>query len=350
MKRLIAFPKAGAYTSPLYEVLSKKGVEVLSGQWSLSWLLSQCRRGDTIHIHWPSFIYQANGKSTVKALVGLIKYSFSLILLRLKGVVIFWTAHNLLPHERCESAWIDFWARKLTIWLSGTIFVHGRNAQKVLNSNFPSSRTKCVSIPHGHWIDYYGPKVDKRSAQERLNLPEDKFTLLMFGQLRPYKNIRFLMDSISVAEHSDVQLLIAGKFKESDYEAQISEAAEKNPNIRLDARFISDEEVPTYLAASDLMLMPYSEILTSGTAMLAISYGLPVASIKAGFLLDVITEETGLFLEEISQAELIRVINQAQSMDWAAEAILTHAKTFSFDEAGQQTYQALIGDHYSKKP
>ena len=41
-------------------------------------------------------------------------------------------------------------------------------------------------------------------------------------------------------------------------------------------RYISDEETQIYLRASDLVVLPYRDILNSGSALLALSFDRPV--------------------------------------------------------------------------
>jgi beta-1,4-mannosyltransferase len=213
-----------------------------------------------------------------------------------------------------------------------------------LEERFPQSIKKNIEIPHGNWIDYYGPAVEKHYARNTLSLPINKFVLLIFGQLRAYKNIHVLIDFLQKKENTDIYLLIAGQFKDDAYKNKIIKLLKTeipNPSIRLDAKFIPNDEVPLYLAASDIMIMPYKEILTSGTAMLAISYGCPIMSIKAGFLIDVISPDTGIFIEDMTEIEIDKAIVAAQKTNWATEKIIEHAKTFTFDDAATIMFNKL---------
>lgn len=339
--QLWAFPKAGAYTSPLYDKLEKKGVLVKEGIWAFSWLKKNIKRQDIIHIHWPSFMY-ATSNSPIKTILNLIKFIVFVIYIKIKGGKIWWTAHNLLPHDKCVIRSFDIIARHIIIGSSENIFVHGSHARKQLEARFPKTKYKNIEIPHGNWIDYYGPVQDKAVAKELLSLPPNKTVLLIFGQLRAYKNIHLIIELIQQSRSSDVFLLIAGKFKGDKYKNQIEELIKQDDNnIRLDSKFIPNQDVPTYLAASDVMIMPYKEILTSGTAILAISYGLPVLSIKAGFLEDVITTETGIFISDISNSEIQAAIDKAKIKKWNKCKIIHHAEKFTYEKAAQTMFSQL---------
>ncbi|MEP7702676.1 glycosyltransferase [Paraglaciecola sp. 25GB23A] len=340
-KHIWAFPMKGSYTSPLYGCMIDCGVSVKEGVWSLGWFRQHLRREDIVHIHWPSFAYNTT-KSTLPAIISFLKFFVILIVIRLSGAKIWWTAHNLLPHDRNFISSFDILARHLIIFFSKRIFVHGSFARKQLETRFPSSRHKNIEIPHGNWINYYGSVSEKNFAKDALSLPKDKFVLLVFGQLRAYKNIHVLIELLKGNQNKDLYLLIAGQFKDDDYQREISDLLKSEPsNIRLDAKFIPNEEVPMYLAASDIMIMPYTEILTSGTAMLAISYGCPIMSIEAGFLRDVITPETGVFISDITDTEIEKAISKAQATNWDATRIIKHAELFTFFNAAKIMFNNL---------
>jgi glycosyltransferase involved in cell wall biosynthesis len=85
--------------------------------------------------------------------------------------------------------------------------------------------------------------------------------------------------------------------------------------------------------ASDVMCIPYREILTSGTTMLSLSFGKPVISINRGFLRDVITESTGILVEPGDDHDLAKALCSVRKKRWNSEAIITHANCYTFDQA-----------------
>ena len=339
--KICAFPATGSYSGPLYEALSKEDITVLDGVWSISWLFKHLRKDDVAHLHWPSFAYAGNGSKT-RAVINFMKFCTCLVLLKCKGARIWWTAHNLLPHDRCELPSLDIIVRHIIIFFCECIFTHGKYAAEQLEKRFPATKSKNIQIPHGNWIDHYGPVANKHEAKTQLSIPEDKFVLLVFGQLRAYKNIHRLINLIQNEQQHDVYLLIAGRFNSDAYKDSITELLNtEQQNIRLDAKFIPNEDVPLYLAASDIMVMPYSEILTSGTAVLAISYGLPIMSVQAGFLNDVITAQTGVFIKDTSDKSINAAILTAKQKSWTTDEIINHAENFTFTEAAKTMANAF---------
>ena len=56
--------------------------------------------------------------------------------------------------------------------------------------------------------------------------------------------------------------------------------------------FVPDGEVQHYLLAADAVVLPFKEILTSGSAMLALSFGRPVVA-PHGWVTLLISSESG---------------------------------------------------------
>jgi glycosyltransferase involved in cell wall biosynthesis len=325
-------PRKGAYNGPFYDAAQAKGVNTIECDLSFDWALHKTSKRDVLHLHWPSYRYLRSG-STFAIVFAFFKFCMLLALLRAKGVKLWWTAHNLMPHEPCRIKWIDRFARHWVIALSETIFVHGDGAKKVLEKRFPRTMYKTTCIPHGHWLDYYGSIHNKAEAKAHLGIAQSQYVYLMFGQLKPYKNIEGLIAAFNALPAGDHCLLIAGRFTDKSYQQKVLNLANSNPKIRLDARFIDDEEVAVYLAASDIMCMPYNEILTSGTAMLAMSYGLPLISINKGYLTDVIVKQSGILIDSISPQALSQAMVEAKAINWQQDEIIQHVLQFTFEDA-----------------
>lgn len=332
--RVIAFPCNGsAYTHAFYRTL-KDRVEVVPGDWSGKWLWVNLRRDDVVHVHWPSFYYGAKG--------GLLNVSwrfirfvlfFSLIKIRVRAV--FWTAHNVLPHERCVIPKVDLWARLLIIKLAHRIFIHGLEAEKVFTDRFPYAAHKTVNIPHGNWLGYYSEAPSKSSARQRLGLPDQAFVFELFGYCQPYKNVHGLVRAFTRMATASDYLLIAGQFSSAAYREEIERLAADHANIRIDSHFIPSAEVPVYTSACDAICVPYQEVLTSGTAMLALTYGRPVLSIDRGFLRDLVTPGAGILIKPGEEDALVEGMLRVKQTVWSETRIRSHAQSFEFSHAAE---------------
>ena len=68
--------------------------------------------------------------------------------------------------------------------------------------------------------------------------------------------------------------------------------------MRLEDKYISNEEVAVYFAAADVVVLPYLEASQSGIVPIAYSFNTPVISTRVGGLPEaVIDGETGLLVD-----------------------------------------------------
>lgn len=346
--RIIAFPnRRSAYTDALYHTVAPR-VEVIEGDWSGRWLWANLRSDDVVHVHWPSVFYHTDD-GALSACWKFIRFVLFFTVIKFRVHAIFWTAHNVLPHTRCVIPRLDVWVRAFMIKWAHRIFVHGPEAEKILKEKFPQAGNKVVQIPHGNWRRYYGESPTQTLARKRLGLPEKAFVFQLFGFCQPYKNIHGLVSAfISMAADDVDYLLISGQFSSETYREQVERLAAEHSNIRLDSRFIPNADVPTYIAACDVICVPYQEILTSGTAMLALTYGRPVLSIDRGFLRDAVPEFAGALIEPGDHEALVAGMLQLKQKTWSEKRIVRHAERFEFETAADIfcTELTLLGCDY----
>ncbi len=341
--RVIAFPKGGiSYNDCFYHALEKEGITVIEGVFSGRWLNSNLRSGDWLHLHWPSFAYNVGG-TRLRLMIWFARFIALLLLSRVKGARIVWTAHNLLPHDRCALPFLDVFGRHFLIAISRMVLVHGPGPADVLGARFPNARSKMVSIPLGNWIGYYPAIVTKEEARSALDIPQDKQVFLFIGLCKPYKDLDKLV-SVFRSSAQDARLIVAGKFPDPDYRDQIHQLAGADQRIRIDEGFIPDERMQHYLLACDFVVVPYREILTSGTAMLALSFGRPVISVDFGFLRDVISSETGILFSHSDPDGLAKALRSGGETFFDEAVILAHASKYTYSDAARIFANAMMAD------
>jgi glycosyltransferase involved in cell wall biosynthesis len=102
---------------------------------------------------------------------------------------------------------------------------------------------------------------------------------LFFGIVRPYKGLNDLLHSLAILKKENYKflLLIAGEFWEDikKYKKLIYELQLEN-NVRIENRYICNEEIGYYFSAADLFIAPYREGTQSASVRLALSYGIPI--------------------------------------------------------------------------
>src|SRR5207253_1153128 len=115
-------------------------------------------------------------------------------------------------------------------------------------------------IPHGHFRSEYPNTISREEARARLNVASASVVYVYMGLIRPYKNVPGLVRVFADVKDPDAALVVAGMPITDDLRADVTNAADGDLRVRLDLRWIDDDEVQTYLNAADLVVLPFAEI------------------------------------------------------------------------------------------
>lgn len=226
------------------------------------------------HIHWPEFFL------TDKFLLRGISKSIGMLLLidwmKSRGTKVVWTVHNIVSHEnyypRVESIFWRIFIKKVDAAINLTAV-----SDALLLVKFPDliNRPRRV-IPHGHYKEIYENTYTQTESRKSLGVPLDAKVFLFFGAIRSYKNVPALIDSFNDLDYKDSYLIIAGGTNDKRIMADILERRKGNGHIILRIEHIPQNEVQVFFNASDLVVLPFSEVLNSGSALLALSFNKPI--------------------------------------------------------------------------
>ena len=215
--RLLAFPYSGsAYTEGFYSALNAAGQEVIEGVFAGRWILCKVRRGDVAHLHWPSFLYVTR-KGKPLLIKRFARFFVLLVLLKLLGARIVWTAHNLLPHDPSLFRRLDVLARHLVIACKLQNLCTRPRSVRDTERSLSGGAKKIVIIPHGHFIGFYPDDISRDNARAHFCFAPSTFVYLFIGLCKPYKNLHGLVE-VFRNRPGDIALLVAGKFQDRAYD------------------------------------------------------------------------------------------------------------------------------------
>lgn len=212
------------------------------------------------------------------------------------------TAHNILPHETKK---IDIILYKAIYKYSSRIIVHSNYMKTKLLNHFKVSQNKISVVPHGDF-DFYltGKELNRSYAREIFKLNEHDKVILFFGVIRKYKGLEILLDAFDTisTDFSNLKLIIAGNpFSEeikNIYTNRIINLKEKE-RVIAHLRFIPSEDVWKYFMASDVIILPYTDIDHSGIVHLAYSFNKPIIATRVGDFEEIIENgKCGILLEK----------------------------------------------------
>ena len=138
-------------------------------------------------------------------------------------------------------------------------------------------------IPDGGEIPANVP--DKSAARRKLGVTVEAPLFLFFGILRKDKGIEYLLDAAAGMDSDEFTLIIAGWPMEYPAEQifQMARRVRAADRVRLRLEYIPDQDVPTYFAACDALILPYTKAYTGGSGPLlkgACTYGRPVIATR----------------------------------------------------------------------
>jgi beta-1,4-mannosyltransferase len=338
------FSRGNHYQCELRAALTRLDVDVVMGgsaRLPLLRAVGMDRRPDILHLHWiHPFLLSEN---RVKNVMRTCRFVTEILVVKLLGIRIVWTIHNLTGHER-PSPWLEMSCRRLFARLSDRLIVHCPAAREAVVQAYHlsgRSRQKIHVIPHGHYLKSYENRIGREEAKARLGLGKSEVTFLYFGQIRPYKGVFQLIERFQKLESCEVRLLLAGKPLNETIRAEVVRRCESDGRIQTHLQFIPDDDIQVYMNAADVVVLPYRDVLTSGAVILAMSFGRPVIAPSVGCIADVLDDEGGFMYSASDPQGLIKAMRGA--LDANLIRMGNHnrrvAERLEWDEIGQETYE-----------
>lgn len=233
------------------------------------------------------------------------------LLRRWTGARLVFICHNVLPHEGggcLRSALV-----RLALARGDAFIVHSDADEAALRVLLPGLADAAI---HRALLPAFtiATPADPAASRARLGLPADAPVALFFGFVRPYKGVMHLIEALPAAIEAvpGLRLVVAGEFWDSveSYRARAA-ALGVADRVHFDDRYVPNEEVGTYFAAADLVVMPYVEASQSAVATLAVAFGLPIVATRVGGLPEVVIDgETGLLVPPADPAALAEAIGR----------------------------------------
>jgi beta-1,4-mannosyltransferase len=350
--RVLHLPPSDApasYISLLTSALQPHRVVAVPPPASL-WRVGRSRSADVVHLHWLEFIAPSDGRPVTglaRTLARQTKLAAGLCWLRLRGVKVVWTVHNLAPHEPVRPH-LERVLGRVVSRLADHVIAHSQYAKARIEQRWGRLSTITV-IPHANYIGVFPPAQRPRAQmRERMHIPADAFVFLAFGQVRPYKRLPELVEAFSALPGADLRLVIAGRAVVAAEAERVRRAAAADPRVMLELRDIPDAEVTGLHRAADAGVLAYRDVFSSGALLLALSHGLPVVVPDEGTAREVAGDAAS---ETFAPGELGAAMDRMRALDpkAASAAALAVAERHDWSEAGART-AALYGTAPATRP
>jgi beta-1,4-mannosyltransferase len=293
-----------------------------------------------LHIHW-MYSFRLPGPPKVASRAALASSLTFLFLAKALRYRVVWTVHNVLPHQSITSN--DLLVRRRLAGIADAVIVHSTSTLPALAAaGIPV--TDATVIAHPSYVGRYPSGATRSASRESLGVPASAAVCLFFGRIEPYKNVPALISAFSVvaSENPDAFLVVAGACKDPTLRAELTSTLSSVERATSALRRISDDELGNFFAAADVVACPFLDVTTSGSAMLALSFGVPIVAPRIGALAD-LPDDVGFFYEPTEPDGLARTLaralsspddvakaadrarDYAASMTWARAAAATEA-------------------------
>ena len=327
------------YGELLCRALERVGVEV-EFTLDLDERFLEANRGriDVLHLNWPHFDYYHEDADLMHA--RMRRFVSRLELARALGYKLVWTAHNIYPHNRRHQA-IDHECRVAICRLATAVLAHCEVARAEVERRF-APQGRVFVIPHGNFIDVYARKFTRSEARSDLGVPADAFVYGFFGSMQPYKGLEELIEAFCGLGQQDAWLVGVGGGK-PEYLDRLRAIGGGAPRVVLRTfPRAPSEEITRVLEAADVITLPFTATMTSGTVILALSWSRPVVAPALGCLPMTVAPGGGILYDPSAPGALPGALEEARRLDLpaAGRAAFEGVRRFDWDTIARATLEA----------
>ena len=331
--------KCNPYAGLLALEMAKRDIHLELGDYSLDklWLKENRETCEVLHLHWLHYFYRR--ETLEESVRDYNRFAENLTYAKKElGYKIVWTLHNVYPHERPFPD-LDHAARLLVCELADDVLCHCNYAAGVAEKLF-YRRENVHLIPHGNFIDAFPNEISRADARVTLDIDSGAFVYLFFGNARAYKGIEKVVDAFCRRAGDDANLvLMMRKAFDPNYADEVESLSEKDDRIKVyTSEFFPEADFQSYINAADICVFPFAEVLTSGSAITALSFGCPVILPRLGCLPELIDEKMGVLYDVKSQDGLGDALVSARQLD------LDIARKESYARAQSLNWQDIAKD------
>ena len=335
---------ANPYLQLLGAALEAQGVALVDPHndfVSSRWLWTARKRVDVLHLHWIQYHYLTSSRRG--SWVRLASYVRKMIWAKVLGYRIVWTMHNVLPHETLPGR-IDWVARWLTAHLADAVLVLCEAGRAELALRF-GRRRSVHTTPIGVYSLTPSSSKERQESRSRLGFPQRAVVYLYFGGIRPHKNVVELIQSFAGLVGNDLLLIVVGAVHDADLGGQVQVGAAHDPRVRLVLRHVSDELLQAYLAAADIVVTPFAQVMSSSSVIAAMSAARPVIAPRLGCLPEWVSPGCGILYDAEQEGSLTRAMQAAQvaDLETMGQTAYRRALSFTWEDVAKSTLAAYAG-------
>ena len=181
--------------------------------------------------------------------------------------------HDVSNHSNINFGRLKSLSKNILLKNFKYFLTYSKFQRDILLASYPDKRAFIIPLP----LINFGSLPTKAHK-----LPV--ITFLFFGFIAPYKGLDLLLAAVSrIAKiNRNFQLVVAGR--SDDWDEVYKPLIEDESVVKTEIRYVNNDEIPTFFANADYLVLPYRDTTQSGPLMIAYNYNVPViASDAEGF-------------------------------------------------------------------
>ena len=289
-------------------------------------------KGEVVHAQWWSWFLAPI-------------YLIVLGIAKLRGKKIIITVHNIKPHEK---SLIKNLLNISVLSLADEYVVHSKYNRDLFLEETKTKKIVNV-IPHGV-INIEKSKLSREILKKKYGFSNKNKIILFFGNIRDYKGLDILLESLKYIKDKNFKLIVAGK-PWNDFERYFSLIEKYNltNKIKLFLEFNSDKKVAELFKMSDLTVFPYKEFeASSGAGTLALNFERSIIVTNVGGLPELVKDKNCIVKpnnpKDLAKA-IIRILKDKELQKKLEQDSAQLAKKFNWDKIAEETislYRKLL--------
>jgi glycosyltransferase involved in cell wall biosynthesis len=193
------------------------------------------------------------------------------------------------------------------------IVFHSEKERERFLDAVPVDPARTVVVEHGQ---AFRPRTSMTREQARasLEIGADEYVFLCIGFIQRHKGFDRAVRALGMLDTDRARLDIVGstRLEEPEFLAHLSELewlASSDERVRLHTGYVSDELFDRWILASDIVVLPYREIWSSGVLERAALFDRPVIATRVGGLEEQAADRQVIFVDD--DAALMRAMADA---------------------------------------
>jgi beta-1,4-mannosyltransferase len=216
---------------------------------------------DAVHVHWPDELFGRIGRDPRRLARRFVNLA-SVALAKLRGTTIFWTVHNLEPHDTSKD-FASRWMLRAFEALVDEFWVLSHSTESQVRQRHRSE----IAVRNMKHPAY--PVIDQPDVEA------EPGRVVSFGEVRAYRGYVELCEAFADVSR-DWTLEIAGKGRQDPYGRTLASLVQGSPKVTWRDERLSDEQLVSTVLRSEVVVLLYQRVTNSGAALMALTLHRPV--------------------------------------------------------------------------